>query len=100
MRPPRRGNVRGAGTERGYLSTQRRFYQRWRRKRHPAEDPDVTLSRLAFVDAALRLRRVLGTESEDELIVALAAFDDAASAYAAAVARAASDDPEEVNHEQ
>jgi hypothetical protein len=100
MRPPRRGNVRGAGTERGYLSTQRRFYQRWRRTRHPAEDPDVTRSRLAFVDAALRLWRVLGTESEDELIVALAAFDDAASAYAAAVARAASDDLEEVNHEQ
>jgi hypothetical protein len=60
----------------------------------------MTLSRLAFVDAALRLWRALGTESEDELIVALAAFDDAASAYASAVARAESDDLEEANHEQ
>jgi hypothetical protein len=60
----------------------------------------VTLSRLAFVDAALRLWRALGTESEDELIVALAAFDDAASAYASAVARAGPDDLEEANHEK
>jgi hypothetical protein len=60
----------------------------------------VTLSRLAFVDAALRLWRALGTESEDELIVALGAFDDAASAYAAAVARAEPDDLEEANHEK
>ncbi len=61
----------------------------------------MTELRLAFLAAALRLWRVLGTESEDELIVALAAFDDAASAYAGAVARAESDDElEEVNHEQ